>query len=157
MVLSIRVFCITKYTIAGDIAYAYKIPNTIYFDILACMKPQRLGGRKTAEFILRRGKRWSGPLFKVHWVTGTPKKGNEAMPAGVYVGTFASSKLHKSAVVRNRMRRRVREALREELRDAQTFPSVQLLISPRSASLNAPSADIRSEISRFLSTLTHGR
>ncbi len=122
------------------------------------MKLHRLRGRKTAELLLRKGMVWKGRTMVVRWLPGVPRlKGQPPLPPGLYLGTFASAKLHKSAVKRNRMRRRVREALRVQVKDRDTFPSAQLLISPRIASLEAPSADIHADVRSFLSLLTHGR
>ncbi len=70
------------------------------------------------------------------------------------MGTIASAKLNKSAVVRNRMRRRVREALRIAVKENDEIGPVQLLLAPRTASLKAPFADIEKDIRLFLSTLS---
>ena len=121
------------------------------------MELKRLTGRKTSEFLMRKGRRWRGKTINVHWLPGSPRKGEALLPPGVYIGTFASTKLDKSAVKRNRMRRRVREAFRLTVGEAENLPSVQLLVSPASASLKAPFEEIREDVLRFLSTLTHGR
>lgn len=121
------------------------------------MKLHHLKGRKTSDYLLRKGKVWKGKTMTAYWLPGTPpvpkgKKGS-AMRPGLYVGTFASVKLHKSAVVRNRMRRRIREALRTFLQKQTEAPSAQLLLTPRSASLKAPFRDIETDVSVFLSLL----
>ncbi len=72
----------------------------------------------------------------------------------IYVGTFASAKLDKSAVRRNRMRRRCREALRTELLSTTlSLPPVQLLLCPRSSSLDSPFAALHADIQRLLTFL----
>jgi ribonuclease P protein component len=118
------------------------------------MKLLRLQGRKTSEYVLRKGRVWRGKTFTVYWLPGPQRRrGEEAGKPGLYVGTFASAKLHKSAVVRNRMRRRVREALRIHVQERTEMPSAQLLLTPRSASLKASFEDIQKEVSTFLSLL----
>lgn len=115
------------------------------------MHLSRLSGRKACDYVLRRGRTWKGKTFNVNWLPGPPKL--HAGKAGLYVGTFASTRLDKSAVKRNRMRRRVREALRIIAKDSGGIPTAQLLISPRSASLNAPFEEIVREMRTFLALL----
>jgi len=74
-------------------------------------------------------------------------------PGTMYVGMVASTKLHKSAVKRNRMRRRCREALRTVVREHADLPTCQLLICPRSSSLDAPYAVLEEDVRAFLSVL----
>jgi ribonuclease P protein component len=118
------------------------------------MKPSSLSGRKTCDFLLRKGNVWKGKYFTVRWLSGAPRKPNidPSVPA-VYLGTFASTKLSKKAVERNRMRRRCREAFRLLLQEYQTFGPVQLLIAPRSASLESPFEEVLTEARTFLSSL----
>lgn len=112
---------------------------------------KKLSGRKVNEYIKRKGKMWKGKTMNIRYLYGAPKtKGNET---GLFVGTQASAKLHKSAVKRNRMRRRCREALRKELLLYDTLPTVQLLVSPRSSSLTCAHADIQADVQAFLSSL----
>ncbi len=120
------------------------------------MKLSRLRGRKVCASLLRKGLLWKGRTMHVRYLRSAPRyPGVDPAQPAVYVGTLASTKLDKSAVRRNRMRRRCREALRVALKDYDTFPVVQLLIAPRSSSLGAPSDDIRRDVRAFLSTL-HG-
>ena len=114
------------------------------------MKLQRLRGRKTCEYLLRKGRTWKGKHMTIRWLSGIPKKEDRE---GIYVGTMASKKLHKSAVKRNRMRRRCREALRKTLKEERKLSSAQLLLAPRSSSLDCSHADIVSDIRSFLSQL----
>jgi len=118
------------------------------------MRLMRLHGRKTSDYLLRRGNVWKGKTMVVRWLSGPPRHPS-ADPAkrAVYVGTFASTKLHKSAVARNRMRRRCREALRVIVKESEILPTVQLLIAPRSASLDASFQDIEGDVRTFLSSL----
>jgi ribonuclease P protein component len=90
----------------------------------------------------------------IRWLPGPPKHpGADPERHAVYVGTFASSKLEKSAVKRNRMRRRCREALRLALREMPDVPAFQLLLSPRSSSLTCAFSDIQSDVRAFLSSV----
>lgn len=115
------------------------------------MKLSHIKGRKANDYVLRRGRVWKGKMFTANWISGPPKL--HANEHGLYVGTFASVRLSKSAVERNRMRRRIREALRIIAKETENIPTAQLLISPRSASLNAPFEDIVREMRVFLSQL----
>lgn len=115
------------------------------------MQLSRLQGRKANDYILRKGRVWKGKNFNVNWLPGPPKLHPDR--AGLYVGTFASTRLDKSAVARNRMRRRVREALRIIAKESASIPTAQLLVSPRSASMKAPFEDIVREMRMFLSQL----
>lgn len=121
------------------------------------MKLARLRGRKVCDYLLRKGTVWKGKTMFVRWLPGAPRHpaANPSAPA-VYIGTLASSKLDKSAVKRNRMRRRCREAFRMSLQQATDLPTVQLLISPRSSSLRSPFGDILNDVQTFL-RLLHAR
>ncbi|MDD4287427.1 MAG: ribonuclease P protein component [Candidatus Peribacteraceae bacterium] len=116
-----------------------------------------LSGRKTCDYILRKGTLWRGKTMNIRWMPGVPpntrKQLKEQAPQGPYLGTFAPLSLSKRAVDRNRMRRRCREALRISMRDEQEFPSVQLLLSPRSSSLSCDFQDILRDVRLFLSSL----
>lgn len=118
------------------------------------MKLQHLRGRKICERVIRKGKLWRGKTMVIRWMPGAPfhPAADPTKPA-LYVGTLASTKLDKSAVKRNRMRRRCREALRTEVKSMTETPAAQLLLCPLSASLMAPFADIQDDIRRFLSQL----
>ncbi len=120
------------------------------------MKLSRLSGRKRCERVLRKGNRWRGAHFSVHWFPGVPRnKGEAPHPPGVYIGLTASAKLHKSAVKRNRMRRRIREAFRIHLQEHDA-PSVQLLVRPHSSSLTCAFEEIARDVSSFFSALPRG-
>jgi len=104
---------------------------------------------------MRKGRVWKSGSMVIRWLPGAPKHPLiHPEKRAVYIGTVASTKLHKSAVVRNRMRRRCREALRIEMQNLDNLPIAQLLILPRNASLSAPFEDIRSDAARFLSLLS---
>ncbi|PIR49727.1 hypothetical protein COU79_03295 [Candidatus Peregrinibacteria bacterium CG10_big_fil_rev_8_21_14_0_10_54_7] len=116
------------------------------------MKLSRLRGRKVCDRVMRNGTVWKGKTMLIRWLPGAPR----TLPRdaqGIFVGTFASSKLHKSAVKRNRMRRRCREALRTIVRERNKLPTVQLLLSPRSPSLTCDFHDIAQDVHAFLSIL----
>lgn len=91
----------------------------------------------------------------VRWMPGTPTSLGrpKALPQGIYLGTFASAALDASAVRRNRMRRRCREALRLTIENLPERPSVQLLVTPRAASLDAPFETLQREAEAFFSSL----
>ncbi len=113
-----------------------------------------LSGRKNCDFLLRKGNTWKGKYFVVRWLSGAPRNPNiDPAKKAIYMGTFASTKLSKLAVERNRMRRRCREAFRLTIKDVQGFGPVQLLVSPRIGSLKAPFSDVLAQALLFLSTL----
>ena len=119
----------------------------------------RLRGRKTCDRLLRQGAVWKGKHLLIRWMMGYPRHpSSRPEVAAVYAGTVASTKLDKSAVKRNRMRRRCREALRLALTTAQADHSVQLLIAPRSSSLWAPFPELEADIRAFLTftKISHG-
>lgn len=100
---------------------------------------------------MRKGRVWKGNTLSIRWLPGPPR--TKSNTEGFFVGSYASSKLHKSAVKRNRMRRRCREALRTVVRERKNLPTVQLLLSPRSPSLTCEFSDIVADVSAFLSAL----
>jgi len=117
----------------------------------------RLHGRKINERVLKKGKVWRGRTMTIRWLPGPPPHPNvDPAKRALYVGTSASSKLHKSSVKRNRMRRRCREALRTTVKGQDDISTVQLLVSPRSSSLACDFTDIQSDVRAFLSSITHG-
>ncbi|PIR49098.1 ribonuclease P protein component [Candidatus Peregrinibacteria bacterium CG10_big_fil_rev_8_21_14_0_10_55_24] len=121
------------------------------------MKLSRLRGRKICDRVQHKGAVWKGATFVIRWLPGPPHHpAADPQERAVYAGTLASSKLHKSAVKRNRMRRRCREALRTELRLLQDISTMQLLLFPRSRSLTCDFADIQADVRRFLSVVSHG-
>lgn len=122
------------------------------------MKLERLRGRKIVERLQRQSTLWKGTNFFVRYAYGHPRHpAAKTNQNAIYVGTLASTKLHKHAVVRNRMRRRCREALRITIKDLHDLPTAQLLILPRSASLSAPFASLTRDWNAFLLVLSHGR
>ncbi len=121
------------------------------------MKLERLRGRKIVARVQQKGPLWKGKHLHARYVYGYPRHPAAALDRpGVFVGTLGSTKLSKSAVERNRMRRRTREALRTSLKAMPDFPTVQLLILPRSSSLKCPFAEIQTDISVLL-TFLHAR
>lgn len=131
------------------------------------MQLMRLRGRKVAARVRAKGRLWRGKHMRISYlmmslaqrttnVVGEKHKMRNAKPeSALYVGIAASTKLHKSAVKRNRMRRRCREALRVTLQP-NTYnlsPSIQLLISPRSSSLTCDFAELRQDAQNFLNHL----
>ncbi|MAE68719.1 MAG: ribonuclease P protein component [Candidatus Peribacteraceae bacterium] len=118
------------------------------------MKLSRLSGRKVNDYLRRKGNAWKGNTFTVKWLRGAPKNPNiDPTKSAIYIGTAASVKLHKSAVKRNRMRRRCREAFRRTIKSHKKPPTIQLLVSPRSASLDCDFDDVLRDVDSFLSQL----
>lgn len=115
------------------------------------MKLLRLSGRKVCERVKIKGMLWKGKHMHVRYLTGAPR--NRPGATGIFAGLVTSSKLHKSAVKRNKVRRRCREAFRVTLKEMALSHSVQLLIFPRSSSLSAPFDELLSDARRFLSSL----
>jgi len=119
------------------------------------MKLQRLRGRKICERVMKQGKVWKGKNMIIRWISGPPRHPNiNPAVCAVYAGTYASVKLHKSAVKRNRMRRRCREALRREVKERDILPTIQLLMTPRSSSLSCDFSDIQADVRSFLSSVS---
>ena len=115
------------------------------------MQLLRLRGRKICDHVLRKGRVWKGKHITVRSLPGHPRHpaARRDVPV-VYVGTIASTKLDKSAVKRNRMRRRCREALRLLLRETDLqIQSIQLLLAPRSSSLWAPFPELQDDLRAF--------
>ena len=121
------------------------------------MRLLHLRGRKVNNRVLVQGTLWRGKTMNIRWLPGVSysvwREKKERSPKGLYIGTFASTKLEKSAVKRNRMRRRCREALRVVVQEEQDLPTAQLLLSPRSSSLTCAFQDILSDVRLFLSLL----
>jgi ribonuclease P protein component len=130
------------------------------------MQLLRLSGRKVCDKVIAKGNVWKGKHILVRWLPGAPplerKASIDAETLRLYMGTLASTRLNKSAVKRNRMRRRCKEAFRLVLKDhtegKQIFTlspsqSFQLLVSPRSSSLSCAFGDIQMDVRRFLSSL----
>ncbi len=102
---------------------------------------------------MRKGNVWKGKMLTVRWLPGVPRKAGLKPQRGLYFGTYASTKLHKSAVKRNRMRRRCREAFRLAVQKNDGLAAAQLLVSPRIASLDSPFELITADVHTFLSAL----
>lgn len=121
------------------------------------MQLTRLSGRKVCERVKTKGMLWKGKHFFVRFLIGSPRGTPESHAAKIFVGLLTSTKLDKSAVKRNRMRRRCREALRLTLKahssQLKAYSSFQLLLLPRSSSLSAPFGELLSDAERLLSHL----
>ncbi|MBT5237386.1 hypothetical protein HOL63_03375 [Candidatus Peregrinibacteria bacterium] len=117
------------------------------------MKLSRLSGRKVNDSLRRKGNVWKGKTMTIRWLPVAPRNPNiDPESPGLYTGTAASIKLHKSAVKRNRMRRRCREALRIHIKDMTKLPTMQLLITPKIASLTCDYQEIKNDIETFLTS-----
>lgn len=118
--------------------------------MLTYMEVLRLHGRKVNNTVLKKGQIWRGQTCIVRFLLGTPKTVLVAPPTStVFVGTFASSSVHKHSVARNRMRRRLKEAFRLQIVEQTNLPTIQLLISPKQSSLSAPFSIVQTDIDQF--------
>lgn len=119
------------------------------------MQLHRLQGRKVNAVLQRKGRTWKGQTMTVRWLPGTPPSTGRLskLREGVYLGTYASASVDASAVRRNRMRRRCREAMRLAIEKLPERPSLQLLVSPRGGSLDAPFDAIQRDVDAFFSHL----
>src|SRR3989344_5200373 len=122
--------------------------------IIEAMHLLGLRGRKIVERVRHKGQRFRGNHMNVTYMMGSPRSG---MSLGIFVGTAASTKLDKSAVKRNRMRRRCREALRLAVKEEKTIPTCQLIIVPRSSSLQCDFAELLKDAQTFLGTIRDSR
>lgn len=113
------------------------------------MKLLRLSGRKNCERVKTKGRLIKGRHIFARFLAGPPR---EKSP-GLYVGTVTSTKLDKSAVKRNRMRRRAREALRITAKNETKNISAQLLLLPRSTSLKCNFSELVSDAQLILGSL----
>ncbi len=120
------------------------------------MRLLRLKGRKTCDRLLRHGKGWKGRSMNVRWMQGHPNHPSAVRSqSALYVGTIASTKLDKSAVKRNRMRRRCREAMRLTAATMEIPVVLQLLIAPKSSSLSCPFEELAADARAFLTSHLH--
>ena len=124
------------------------------------MQLLRLSGRKVCERVKTKGMLWKGKHFFTRYLIGAPRGAPESVSATLFVGLLTSTKLDKSAVKRNRMRRRCRESLRLTLKahssQLTASSSFQLLLLPRSSCLSAPFGELLSDADRLLSHLIAG-
>lgn len=119
------------------------------------MRLQRISGRKRCAYVLLKGKRFNGKHISINWLHGPPLHPNiPRTEKGVFVGIATSTKLHSSAVKRNRMRRRVREAFRLYAKDHAHLPTVQLIARPKSSTLTCTFEAIQEDVQRFFSTVS---
>lgn len=131
-----------------------KIRQNIHLSVILCsMKITHLRGRKVNERVQRQGAVWKGATMVIRRMAGAPRHLVGSKRQVLYVGTAASAKLNKSAVKRNRMRRRCREAIRTIAMEYDTLPVTQLLVAPRSSSLDCDYEDIRQDVRNFLTLL----
>ncbi len=124
------------------------------------MHLSRLSGRKVCERVKTKGILWKGRHMQARVLFGLPRNLSENTPPCLLVGVLTSTRLDKSAVKRNRMRRRCKESLRLTLKSLtpvptpRPYPSAQLLILPRSSSLSAPFGEILADAALLLSFLS---
>src|SRR5690242_13945031 len=110
------------------------------FSIPGFPKRVRLLRSKDFRRVYDQGSRFSGPLFAAFCL-------REPEADGPRIG-FTLPRAVGKAVVRNRIRRRVREVIRLCL--DRLNPQWSIVINPRRKALNAPIAEIRSEVDRLL-------
>jgi len=118
------------------------------------MRLSRLSGRKVCERVKTKGMLWKGKHMQARMIRGLPGNLPETAPPAIFVGVVTSARLHKSAVIRNRMRRRCREALRLACKESPKETTVQLILLPRSSSLTAPFGELLQDAHRLLSSLS---
>ena len=95
-------------------------------------RKNRFRGHASLNYVYRNGKTVRGPLCALKFTTN-PKR-NEYRLAVV-----VSKKVHKSAVVRNRIRRRLYEAVRQEAPDIkQPHDLVITVFNEQLATISAP-------------------
>ncbi len=118
----------------------------------------RLSGRKVCERVKTKGILWKGKHMQARIMHGLPRNFPVTTPPSILVGILTSTRLHKSAVKRNRMRRRCKEALRVTLKNqipnTKFQGSSQLLLLPRSSSLSAPYGEILADAVSLISFLS---
>ncbi|PID30830.1 ribonuclease P protein component [Candidatus Saccharibacteria bacterium] len=103
-------------------------------------KKHRFQGRRSIQRVYRAGQSRRGRMLSVRYLT-TPK---QPFRAAVVV----SRKVHKSAVVRNRIRRRIYEILRADY--AAQLDGVQVIVTVFDASLVAlPAKELRRHIAHL--------
>ena len=121
------------------------------------MRLNRLQGRKANDYLRREGIVWKGKTMTIRYLLKAPRNPNvDPAQKALYVGTAASTKLHKSAVKRNRMRRRCREALRTHVIDMPCTFTAQALIAPRIKSLTCSYDEIKDDIKAFIQVVSKG-
>ena len=119
------------------------------------MKLSRLSGRKRNAWLLRSGNVFRGKTLMARWHKSAPRHPHiDPEATGIYVGTLASTKLDKSAVKRNRMRRRCREALRKAVIDWPAFGPVQIVLAPKKQSLDCSWSEIEADILNLLQIIS---
>lgn len=112
----------------------------------------RLKGRKRNERVQRKGQYWRGAHVTAKFLFECPSYATCTEPT-VFLGCKTSTKLAKRAVDRNRIRRRCKEAMRLTLPQCQKIPTVQLLLAPKSSSLEAPFTELLADVNDLLTTI----
>jgi ribonuclease P protein component len=103
---------------------------------------------------MRHGRSWRGKHIHARILAGAPRHpAVKTQRTALYVGAVVSSKTDKSAVRRNRMRRRCREALRVFIKNKRISSPAQLLLLPRSSSLDADFKELQDDVDSLLSFL----
>jgi ribonuclease P protein component len=114
----------------------------------------RLRGRKRNERVLKKGLYWNGQHSKASFLFESPSYAPSTDVSMIFLGCKTSAKLAKRAVDRNRMRRRIKEAMRHSVPLQTKIQTVQLLITPKYSSLNAPFAELLADANTLLTTIT---
>ena len=108
-------------------------------------KSSRLLNRSDFRRVYDQGSRYASRLFAAFYLDCATMP---ARPAGPRIGFTVPRALGKS-VKRNRIRRRMREAVRLDL--PLMGPQWDVVFNPRRSVLDAPFAEIRSEVRKLIS------
>ncbi|MBM3767813.1 MAG: ribonuclease P protein component [Acidobacteria bacterium] len=102
---------------------------------------------KSADFrkVYDQGSRFSCPYFVAFLLLHSGEPGPR--PSGPRIG-FTIPRAVGKAHDRNRIRRRIREMIRVRL--AGTNPSLDIVLNPRRAALEAPQADLARQVERLI-------
>jgi len=108
-------------------------------------RAHRFHGLGSLRFVYSRGQTVRGPLLALKYARNSRRTDWRA-------AVVVSRKVHKSAVVRNRIRRRIFEIIRTELKDfSEPYDLVFIAYSDQLA--GASPTDVRESMAHYLSTI----
>lgn len=108
------------------------------------LKKHRFHGMNSLRFVHTHGQTTRGPLFAI-------KSAHNKRRTEYRVAVVVSKKVHKSAVVRNRIRRRLYEAIREHEPNI-TLPYDIAIMVYSDQLATAPSQTVQSQLKKQLSS-----
>ena len=101
-------------------------------EVLALPQRHRLRGQRLFDALYRKGRAVHGAAMVLRWLPAHPKlvppEPNPEQPSPWRCGVVISTKVHKRAVQRNRLRRQLHQGVLQQLR-CSSGPPVLLLIS----------------------------